>query len=81
MRELGVRMIPAYSPQARGRSERNFGLGRAAAARVALAGNHDSGGGERSLQEEYIAAFNGRTRKLAAVLDPRLVTFTCMRLI
>src|SRR5271170_2182444 len=24
MRELGVRMIPAYSPQARGRSERNF---------------------------------------------------------
>src|ERR1700732_1458972 len=25
MRELGVRMIPAYSPQARGRSERNFG--------------------------------------------------------
>jgi hypothetical protein len=23
--ELGVRMIPAYSPQARGRSERNFG--------------------------------------------------------
>jgi len=25
MRELGVRMIPAYSPQARGRSERSFG--------------------------------------------------------
>ena len=25
MRELGVQMIPAYSPQARGRSERNFG--------------------------------------------------------
>jgi hypothetical protein len=25
LRELGVRMIPAYSPQARGRSERNFG--------------------------------------------------------
>src|SRR6516225_4854309 len=24
LRELGVRMIPAYSPQARGRSERNF---------------------------------------------------------
>jgi transposase InsO family protein len=23
-RELGIRMIPAYSPQARGRSERNF---------------------------------------------------------
>src|SRR3974377_559725 len=25
LHELGVRMIPAYSPQARGRSERNFG--------------------------------------------------------
>src|ERR1700692_2796162 len=25
LRELGVRMIPAYSPQARGRSERSFG--------------------------------------------------------
>ena len=25
MKELGVQMIPAYSPQARGRGERNFG--------------------------------------------------------
>jgi len=25
MKELGVQMIPAYSPQARGRDERNFG--------------------------------------------------------
>jgi hypothetical protein len=25
LHELGVQMIPAYSPQARGRSERNFG--------------------------------------------------------
>ena len=25
LRELGVQMIPAYSPQARGRNERNFG--------------------------------------------------------
>ena len=25
LRELGVQMIPAYSPQARGRSERSFG--------------------------------------------------------
>src|SRR5690349_10819086 len=25
MKELGIRMIPAYSPQAQGRSERNFG--------------------------------------------------------
>ena len=38
--ELGIQMIPAYSPQARGRSERNFGLARAAAAGTAPAGNH-----------------------------------------
>jgi hypothetical protein len=25
MRDVGITMIPAYSPQARGRSERNFG--------------------------------------------------------
>ncbi len=25
LREVGIRMIPAYSPQARGRSERSFG--------------------------------------------------------
>ncbi len=25
LRELGIQMIPAYSPQARGRGERNFG--------------------------------------------------------
>ena len=25
MKELGVKLIPAYSPQARGRSERGFG--------------------------------------------------------
>jgi hypothetical protein len=25
LQELGIQMIPAYSPQARGRSERNFG--------------------------------------------------------
>ncbi len=36
LRELGIQMIPAYSPQARGRSER---MARAAAARTALAGN------------------------------------------
>src|SRR5260370_2276581 len=27
LRELGAQMIPAYSPQARGRSERNFATG------------------------------------------------------
>ena len=41
LHELGVQMIPAYSPQARGRSERNFGTwqGRLAAG-VAAAQDH-----------------------------------------
>ena len=47
LRELGVRMIPAYSPQARGRSERSFEhLARPAAAGTALAWDPDGGGGE-----------------------------------
>ena len=33
LRELGVQMIPAYSPQARGRSERNLALGKGACRR------------------------------------------------
>ena len=33
LQELGVQMIPAYSPEARGRSERNFSPGRAACRR------------------------------------------------
>ena len=28
LRELGIQLIPAYSPQARGRSERGFGPGK-----------------------------------------------------
>ena len=48
MKELGVQMIPAYSPQARGRSERSFRhLARAAAAGVAAGRDHDGGGGQR----------------------------------
>src|SRR6202451_1064660 len=63
LRELGVRLIPAYSPQARGRSERNFGTGqgrlppelRWRAIRTVEAAN-------AFLQEEYIAAFNAQFR-------------------
>src|SRR6202167_5450382 len=63
LRELGVRLIPAYSPQARGRSERNFGTGqgrlppelRLRAIRTVEAAN-------AFLQEEYIAAFNAQFR-------------------
>ena len=67
LRELGIRMIPAYSPQARGRSERSFGtwqgrlpqelrlhkIGSLAAANVFL-------------RQHYIAEFNRRFQVAAA---------------
>jgi transposase len=67
LRELGIRMIPAYSPQARGRSERSFGtwqgrlpqelrlhkIGSLAAANVFL-------------REHYIAEFNRHFQVAAA---------------
>jgi hypothetical protein len=44
LQELGIKMIPAYSPQARGRSERNFGAWqRPTTAGVAGAWHHGSG--------------------------------------
>ena len=40
MKEVGVRMIPAYSPQARGRSERSFGTWQGRLAAGAATGRH-----------------------------------------
>jgi hypothetical protein len=61
LRELGVRMIPAYSPQARGRSERNFGTGQGRLPQeLRLRDIRTVEGANAFLQEEYIAAFNVR---------------------
>jgi hypothetical protein len=47
LRELGVQMIPAYSPQARGRSESKlWHLAGAPATGIAAARHHHAGGGE-----------------------------------
>jgi hypothetical protein len=47
LRELEVRMIPAYSPQARGRSERSFGTWQGRLPQeLRLAWDPDGGGGE-----------------------------------
>ena len=59
MKELGVQMIPAYSPQARGRSERSFGTwqGRLPQElRLAEIGTVEAA--NRFLRERYIATFN-----------------------
>jgi transposase len=59
LHELGIQMIPAYSPQARGRSERNFGTwqGRLPQElRLRQLGTLEAA--NRFLREEYIAEFN-----------------------
>jgi hypothetical protein len=59
MNELGVRMIPAYSPQARGRSERSFGTWQGRLPQeLRLAGITTLAAANRFLREHYIAAFN-----------------------
>ena len=61
MKELGVHMIPSYSPQARGRSERNFSTwqGRLPQA-LRLRGIRTLEGANKFLNEHYIAEFNRR---------------------
>jgi len=76
MQELGVRMIPAYSPQARGRSERSFGTWqgrlpqelRLAECRTVEAAN-------AFLREHYIAAFNRRFQVEAAQAGSAFVPY------
>ena len=59
MKELGVQMIPAYSPQARGRSERSFGTWQGRLPQeLRLAGIASVEGANAFLRQGYIAAFN-----------------------
>src|SRR5258708_35030474 len=59
MRELGVEMIPAYSPQARGRSERNFGTWqRRLPQEVRVRGVTTRGEAKRFLRGSYLAGLN-----------------------
>jgi transposase len=61
LRELGVQMIPAYSPQARGRSERSFGTWQGRLPQeLRLHGIKTLEEANRFLREHYIAEFNGR---------------------
>jgi transposase len=61
LRELGVQMIPAYSPQARGRSERNFGTWQGRLPQeLRLHGIRTLEEANAFLREHYIAEFNRR---------------------
>jgi transposase len=59
--ELGIELIPAYSPQARGRSERNFGTWQGRLPQeLRVAGIRTVEEANRFLREQYIAEFNRR---------------------
>jgi len=61
MKELGVQMIPAYSPQARGRSERSFGTWQGRLPQeLRLAGINRLEEANAFLREQYVAAFNAK---------------------
>src|SRR5215470_8295236 len=61
LHELGIRMIPAYSPQARGRSERNFGTWQGRLPQeLRLQGITTLQAANRFLLEHYMAEFNRR---------------------
>src|ERR1700675_4660271 len=76
LRELGVRMIPAYSPQARGRSERSFGTWQGRLPQeLRLAGCSTLDQANGFLRERYIAEFNRRFQVAAA--PPRSAFLPC----
>jgi transposase len=61
LHQLGMRMIPAYSPQARGRSERNFGTWQGRLPQeLRLRGITTVEQANRFLRQEYLAEFNRR---------------------
>jgi transposase len=67
LRELGVQMIPAYSPQARGRSERNFSTWQGRLPQeLRLRGIRTLEAANRFLREHYMAEFNARFQVPAA---------------
>jgi len=61
LNELGIQLIPAYSPQARGRSERGFGTWQGRLPQeLRLRGVATLEEANRFLREDYIAEFNQR---------------------
>jgi len=67
MRELHIEMIPAYSPQARGRSERSFGTWQGRLPQeLRLRGINSMEEANRFLREDYLAEFNRKFSVAAA---------------
>jgi transposase len=67
LKQLGIQMIAAYSPQARGRSERNFGTWQGRLPQeLRLAGITTLEQANAFLRERYVGEFNRRFRVPAA---------------
>lgn len=67
MQHLGIEMIPAYSPEARGRSERNFGTHQGRLPKeLALHGILTMEAANRYLSKVYLPAFNAEFMQPAA---------------
>jgi transposase len=67
LRELGIQMIPAYSPQARGRSERRFGTWQGRLPQeLRLAGISTLEEANRFLRQHYISEMNRKFAVRAA---------------
>ena len=61
LKELGIQMIPAYSPQARGRSERNFATWQGRLPQeLRLRGIKSLSAANDFLRQQYVAEFNRR---------------------
>jgi len=73
LKELGIQMIPAYSPQARGRSERNFGTWQGRLPQeLRLANIRTVEAANGFLRSRYIAEFN---RKFAVAAKEKGTAF------
>jgi hypothetical protein len=78
MKEVGIQMIPAYSPQARGRSERNFGTWQGRLPQeLRLAGITTLEAANAFLRERYIGVFNAKFR--VAAEEPGTAFQPCCR--
>jgi transposase len=78
LQELNIRMIPAYSPQARGRSERGFGTWQGRLPQeLRLQKIVTLEGANQFLRDSYIAEFNARFR--VAALQPGRAFLPCRR--
>jgi transposase len=77
LRELGIEMIPAYSPQARGRSERSFGTWQGRLPQeLRLHGITTLEAANRFLQQHYVRAFNRKFQVAATETGSAFVPLT-----